>query len=86
MSVPDPRRRVDDAAVPPVPEAPVELAEDLCRLGEALNARATDVLAGTVARTVASKHVLDATVDESFERVCMASTAAVAGWMAGQGL
>jgi diguanylate cyclase (GGDEF)-like protein len=64
----------------------VELAEDLCRLGEALNARATDVLAGTVARTRASKHVLDATVDESFERICMASTAAVAGWMAGQGL
>jgi diguanylate cyclase (GGDEF)-like protein len=26
MSVPDPRRRVDDAAVPPVPEAPDELA------------------------------------------------------------
>jgi len=64
----------------------VELAEDLCRLGEALNARATDVLAGTVARTRASKNVLDATVDESFERVCMASTAAVASWMAGQGL
>ncbi len=64
----------------------MELAEDLCHLGEALNARATDVLAGTVARTRASKHVLDATVEESFERICMASTAAVASWMAGQGL
>jgi diguanylate cyclase (GGDEF)-like protein len=44
------------------------------------------VLAGTVARTRASKHVLDATVEASFERICMASTAAVASWMAGQGL
>ena len=66
--------------------APAEPAEDLGRLGEALNARATDVLAGTVTRTRASKHVLDAAVEESFERICMASTAAVASWMAGQGL
>jgi diguanylate cyclase (GGDEF)-like protein len=66
--------------------APEEPAEDLGRLGEALNARATDVLAGTVTRTRASKHLLDAAVEESFERICMASTAAVASWMAGQGL
>jgi diguanylate cyclase (GGDEF)-like protein len=67
--------------------APVEpFEEDLRRLGEALNARAEDVLAGTVARTRAAKHVLDAAVEESFERVGMASTAAVASWMAGQGL
>ncbi len=63
-----------------------EPAEDLRRLGEALNARAKDVVAGTVARTRASKHALDAAVEESFERVGMASTAAVASWMAGQGL
>ena len=70
-----------------VPASPVdEPAEDLRRLGEALNARAKDVLAGTVARTRASKHGLDAAVEESFERVGMASTAAVASWMAGQGL
>jgi diguanylate cyclase (GGDEF)-like protein len=61
-------------------------AEDLHRLGEALNARAKDVLAGTVARTQAAKHVLDAGVEESFERICMASTGAVASWMAGEGL
>jgi len=67
--------------------APVEpFEEDLRRLGEALNARAEHVLAGTVARTRAAKHVLDAAVEESFERVGMASTAAVASWMAGQGL
>ncbi len=67
---------------PPVDEP----AEDLRRLGEALNARAKDVVARTVARTQASKHGLDAAVEESFERVGMASTAAVASWMAGQGL
>jgi diguanylate cyclase (GGDEF)-like protein len=73
------------AAVPP--SASVDgPAEDLRRLGEALNARAEDVLAGTVARTQASKHVLDGAVEKSFERICMASTAAVASWMAGQGL
>jgi diguanylate cyclase (GGDEF)-like protein len=72
----------------PLPSSPSvdEPAEDLRRLGEALNARARDVVAGTVARTRASKHVLDAAVEESFERVGMASTAAVASWMAGQGL
>src|ERR1700689_2101451 len=72
----------------PVPASPSadEATEDLRRLGEALNARAKDVVAGTVARTRASKHGLDAAVEESFERVGMASTAAVASWMAGQGL
>jgi diguanylate cyclase (GGDEF)-like protein len=60
--------------------------KDLRRLGEALNARAEDVLAGTVARTRASKHELGAMVDDSFQRICMVSTAAVAGWMAGQSL
>ena len=71
--------------VPPSPSAD-ETTEDLRRLGEALNARVKDVVAGTVARTRASKHSLDAAVEESFERVGMASTAAVASWMAGQGL
>jgi diguanylate cyclase (GGDEF)-like protein len=66
------------------PEGP---AEDLRRLGEMLNARAGDVLSGTVARTRASKDaLLSTTVDDSFERICMASTAAVAGWMAGESL
>jgi diguanylate cyclase (GGDEF)-like protein len=66
--------------------ASVEPAEDLRRLGEALKARAEDVLSGTVARTKASKYVLGTTVEDSFERICMASTAAVAGWMAGESL
>ncbi|MGH2834272.1 MAG: putative bifunctional diguanylate cyclase/phosphodiesterase [Solirubrobacteraceae bacterium] len=63
-----------------------EPSEDLRRLGEALKARAGDVLDGTVARTQASKHSLNAAVEESFQRIGMASTAAVAGWMAGQSL
>ena len=60
--------------------------EGLRLLGEALSARTGDVIAGTVARTEASKHGLDEAVEESFRRVGMASTAAVASWMAGQGL
>jgi diguanylate cyclase (GGDEF)-like protein len=73
--------------VPVAPSASVgEPGEDLRRLGEALSARAGDVVARTVARTRASKHVLDAAVEESFERVGMASTAAVASWMSGEGL
>jgi diguanylate cyclase (GGDEF)-like protein len=63
-----------------------EPAEDLRRLGEALQARAEDVLSGTVTRTRTSKHVLSITVEESFERICTASTAAVARWMAGESL
>ncbi len=87
MSVQRSTPGVDETRVP-VPSSPSvdEPAEGLRRLGEALNARAEDVLAGTVARTRASKHVLDAAVEESFERVGMASTAAVASWMAGLGL
>src|ERR1039458_8562719 len=81
------RSNLDETRVPLPPSVSVdEPGEDLRRLGEALNARAEDVLAGTVARTRASKHGLDAAVEESFERVGMASTAAVASWMAGQGL
>jgi len=82
----------DGMHVPVMPPASADQASadepsaDLRRLGEALNARAKDVVAGTVARTRASKHALDAAVEESFERVGMASTAAVASWMSGEGL
>jgi diguanylate cyclase (GGDEF)-like protein len=68
------------------PAASTESAEDLRRLGKALEARAGDVLDGTVARTQASNDVLDAMVDDSFQRICMAATAAVAGWLAGESL
>jgi diguanylate cyclase (GGDEF)-like protein len=87
MSVQRPSLEKDEIEVPVPPSPSVdEPSEDLRRLGDALNARAEDVVAGTVARTQASKHGLDAAVEESFERVGRASTAAVASWMSGQGL
>jgi diguanylate cyclase (GGDEF)-like protein len=85
MSVQRASLRVE-AAPAQAPVASVEPAEDLRRLGEALKARAEDVLSGTEARTQASSHVLDPVVDDSFRRICMSSTAAVASWMAGASL
>jgi diguanylate cyclase (GGDEF)-like protein len=63
-----------------------ESGEDLHRLGEALKARVGDVLEQTVARTSASGEVVDAVVQESFERICNSSTIAVARWIAGEGM
>ncbi len=83
--LPGPSLRVDDAIVPLVPGTPVEPSEDLCRLGEALNARTEDVVTGMVLRTSQSGHVLDELVEDSFARVGTVSTVAVARWMAGEG-
>ena len=71
-------------ASPPSP-APVEQpGEDVCRLGEALEARTEDVVNGTVARaTDAGGGLVDALVQSSFDRVCRVSTVALAKWMAG---
>jgi diguanylate cyclase (GGDEF)-like protein len=70
--------------VPPVAlQHPVE---DLPPLGEALKARAGDVLAETVARTVESGEAVDAVVQESFEQISITSTMAVARWIAGEGI
>ena len=80
---------------PPAPETLVptppsalteEPSEDLCRLGEALKARAEDVLNLTVARTAGSGEVIDAVVQDSFERISSSSTIAVARWIAGEGM
>ncbi|MFI5003846.1 MAG: putative bifunctional diguanylate cyclase/phosphodiesterase [Solirubrobacterales bacterium] len=69
------------------PTAPVEqLGKDLCRLGEALKARAEDVLQRTVAHTSGAGHDVDAMVQGSFERISRSSTIAVARWMAGEGM
>ncbi len=71
---------------PPLAAAVMEdPSEDLCRLGEALKARAGDVLDLTVARTRESGKVLDPLVRDSFERICTVSTSAMATWMAGEG-
>jgi diguanylate cyclase (GGDEF)-like protein len=73
--------------VPAPPSAPVEQpAEALGRLGEALKARAADVLKATMARTSGSGRDVDALVQNSFERINTSSTIAVARWMTGEGL
>jgi diguanylate cyclase (GGDEF)-like protein len=73
------------APLPPsaLPEQP---PEDLARLGEALKARAEDVLRETVTRTAGSGEIVDALVQDSFERICTGSTLAVSRWIAGEGL
>ena len=70
---------------PPSPP-PEQASDDLCRLGEALKARAADVLSQTVARTVTSGETVEALVQDSFEQICRGSTLAVARWIAGEGL
>jgi diguanylate cyclase (GGDEF)-like protein len=59
-------------------------ASELARLGEALEARAGYVREQTVSLTIDSGEVVDALVQESFERICVGSTAAVARWIAGK--
>jgi diguanylate cyclase (GGDEF)-like protein len=72
---------------PAPPSAPAQRPpEDLGRLGEALKARADDVLKETVARTIGSGELVDAVVQDSFERICVGSTVAVARWIAGEGI
>src|ERR1035437_5135882 len=59
--------------------------EHLVRLGQALNARADDVVAGMIERSRQSGVLLDEVVEDSFARVGTVSTIAVARWMAGEG-
>ena len=56
---------------------------DLRRLGDALQARASEVVEQTVVLTLAAGPDLDETLRASFERVGVMSTMAVAQWMAG---
>jgi diguanylate cyclase (GGDEF)-like protein len=60
--------------------------EGVSLLGEALKARAGDVLTRTIANTAVGGEVVDAPVQERFERICTNSTIAVARWIAGEGL
>jgi diguanylate cyclase (GGDEF)-like protein len=77
----------DEVRVPLPPTAlPEQSAQGLRLLGESLLARADDVLAETVARTAKSGEIVDAMVQESFERICESSTSAVARWIAGEGI
>ncbi len=78
----------DPIAAPAPPSASVGQAggDDLRRLGEALKARAEEVLKLTVERTVGPEHEVDAVVQDSFERISRNSTIAVARWIAGEGM
>ena len=79
--------RDEEPWLPVPPSAPAEVSDaELCRLGEALKARTEDVLHLTVLRTAGSDHMVDALVQESFERICNGSTIAVARWIAGEGI
>ena len=67
-------------------QAAAQVDQDLLRrLGEALNARTDDVVAGMLSRSENSGPTLDAVVEDSFVRVGTVSTIAVARWMAGEG-
>jgi diguanylate cyclase (GGDEF)-like protein len=71
---------------PPSPPTPPldQPSGDLHRLGKALQERAGDVLALTVARTAGPDHEVDSLVQDSFERIGRNSTAAVARWIEGE--
>jgi diguanylate cyclase (GGDEF)-like protein len=63
-----------------------ELRKDVHPLGEALKARAADVLELTAARTTGHGQDVDAMVQDRFERINTSSTMAVARWIAGEGV
>jgi len=63
--------------------APVQPSEEIRRLGQALDERKEEVLRRTVARTRRDSPLLDALVRDSFERISLLTTAALARWMAG---
>jgi hypothetical protein len=62
-----------------------ELKPDVHPLGEALKARAADVLALTAARAAGRGPDVDTLVQDRFERINRSSTMAVARWIAGEG-
>ncbi len=62
-----------------------ELREDVHPLGEALKARAADVLDMTAARVSQRSEDVDAVVQDRFQRINRSSTMAIARWMAGEG-
>ena len=73
--------------MPAPPSALVEApADDRGRLGEALKARAEEVLERTVALTSGTGHDVEAVVQGSFERISRSSTIAVARWIAGESM
>jgi diguanylate cyclase (GGDEF)-like protein len=86
----DPDAQPDGLAHAPERSTPVDVrhehAADLRRLALELIARTDAVVAGMGARTSRSGGVLDDAVEGSFAQVGVLSTAAVARWMAGEGV
>ncbi len=81
------RLGINEVPVLAPPSVPMEQpGEDLRQLGEALKARAEDVLRLTLARTPQPGPAIDAVVQDSFERISRSSTIAVARWISGEGL
>ena len=77
------RRRRQPLPAPPSPMS--DLREDVHPLGEALKARAEDVLALTEVRSSGRAEDVDPIVRDRFERINRGATMAVARWMAGEG-
>jgi diguanylate cyclase (GGDEF)-like protein len=88
MSVGRSSPKRDEKHPPPVPPAVLqEPVEDLPALGEALKARAGDVLSQTLALTTGPDYQqVDGVVQGSFERISISSTMAVSRWIAGEGI
>jgi hypothetical protein len=78
----------DGQHAPPVPpDALQEPVDGLSVLGEALKARAEDVLQQTVALTGGPGYEqVDGVVQGSFERISISSTMAVSRWISGEGV
>jgi diguanylate cyclase (GGDEF)-like protein len=62
----------------------ISAADELGRLGQAVNERTDDVVSAMLRRTLDSGCQLDASVEERFARVGAVSTVAVARWMSGE--
>jgi diguanylate cyclase (GGDEF)-like protein len=75
-------RREPQPPLPPHDQADPQLR----RLGEALEERAEDVRARTVARTTGPEHDVDPVVQDSFERISRSATITVARWIAGESM
>ena len=71
----------------PAPPASLsDLREDVHPLGEALKARAADVLERTTARTTGQGRDVDAFVQDRFQRINRSSTIALSRWLSGEGV
>jgi diguanylate cyclase (GGDEF)-like protein len=85
MGAQDSSLLIAEAQDTPAAGESVERVEHLRRLGEMLNSRTDDVVAGMTERSTASGQLLDVLVEDSFAKVGSVSTIAVARWMAGEG-